>query len=222
METSKWALLGLAALGVSWQQRPDPPFLKLKEEAMTIEYTPCKGEAVVIVQAESEVAMGALDVRSPQGDSVIKIWGKDGQRLSLSGFVLESEEMTTQELFQIYREGVYDLQSRSVEGKNMQGDAYLSHALLPEPDILFPKPGSEKVSPDDLTVRWTCDPDATSYKVVVEQDGVDKVTVCLPAGSSSVRIPTGILAGDTETLVEVGAIAANGNSTYHEIEFQTR
>lgn len=222
MQSPKWALLGLAALCISWQQRPDPPFLKLKEEAMTIEYTPAKDEAVVIVQAESEVAMGAVDVRSPKGDSVVKIWGKDGQRLSLSGFVLESEEMTTQELFQVYREGTYDLQSRSIEGKNMQGNAYLSHALLPQPDILFPKEGSENVSPDDMTVRWTCDPKAATYKVIVEQDGVDKITVCLPAGSDSLRVPAGVLSAGTETLVEIGAVAANGNSTYHEVEFQTR
>ena len=136
--------------------------------------------------------------------------------------MLESRETTLQPLFDIYPEGTYTLRARSMDGRPVLGRAKFSHQLPAAPQILFPQEGDADVPVTGLQVRWNADPSAARFRVVLEQGDNDGLQVELPAGTTSMVVPDGVLRSGTETLVEVGAVGANGNCTLVEVSFQTR
>ena len=86
-------VLTCSLLALSGQERYETPSLRLKEERMTLEYTATAGEAVVIVEAESEVPLDRIEIREPRGARVLELRAQGGRPLALSGFRLESEEL---------------------------------------------------------------------------------------------------------------------------------
>ncbi len=243
--TMAFTMLALGALGMQQQgtrrpaQLPDaqPPgrggaFLLvrdesppgyLQEERMIIEYSAATDEAAVIVEAESEEALASVVVLGPNDVSVLELRSsRDGLDLAISGFVVERREMSTEVLFETYREGTYTMQAMSADGRSARGSAVLSHDLLPAPTLLYPPNGTSNV-PTDLIVGWISDPQALGgYQVVLEQDENDGLTARLPAGTSSFQVPEGVLSPGKESHVEVGAIGSNGNITLVESFFTTR
>ena len=199
----------------------DASDLRLKEEQVTIEYTPVRNEAVLIVEGETEEGLGKLAVLDPHGRSILQLRAQDGEPLALSGFNLETREVPLQELVRIYEAGRYDLRARAVDGRSLRGNATLSHDLLSEPEFIYPFDGAINVPTSQLVLRWGLDPEAAEYEVVLEQGENDGLTVTLPAGTSSFIVPDGLLAPGTETVAEVGAVHANGNRTLAEVTFQT-
>lgn len=197
----------------------------LKEEAMTLEYTVTTGEAAVVAQAESEFPIHHIELTSPSGERLLRMHSlrqdRDTRRAGVSGFVIESLEGPISALMESYPEGLYRLKGRTGRGLPTVGSAMLSHELLPAPMVAYPYPGAHDVSPT-LVVSWIPDHSAAGYHVVLEQGDSDNLTVDLPAGTSSFRVPAGVLAPGTDSHVEVGAIAENGNRTLVEIAFRTR
>lgn len=209
--------IALAALPVP---RPERPALALKEERVTIEYTPARDEAVVVVDAETEAALDRVEVRDPGGRPVLNVGVQRRGAMALSGFVLESRELPLAVLRATYGEGLFDLRGRSVDGQQVLGSAMLSHELLPEPIPVFPWHGA-RVAATDLTVSWHADPLARGYRVVLEQGENDGLVVQLAPGTSSFRVPDGVLAPRTETQLEIGVLGPNGNCTVVEVLFET-
>ena len=218
-------LITLATSGAvhGWQSQHEPrERLQLKEEAMIVEYTATANEAVVIVEAEAEEALGRVEVQSPLGSTLLRLRSEGGEELAVQGFVLESEELPPNQLFRKFSEGNYDFRALSVDGKRASGSAWLSHVLPAAPVVTYPVEGSRNVPAHDLLVTWVSDSAASGYRLVLEQDENDGLTVSLPPGSDSFQVPPGILRGATESHVEVGAIGPNGNITLVEIGFTTR
>ena len=197
------------------------PGFELKEEQMTIEFTSGKDEAVVVFQAESEVRLRQLAVRNPDGDSALSLDGGGGQGVSISGFVVESNELPLRELREIYPEGRYDMRARAKTGQKGRGSALLAHDLLPAPAMIYPREGDLLV-PTNLIVGWIPAPQAISYTIVLEQRENDGLTVKLPPDQASFEVPLGVLSRGMRTHVEVGAVHANGNTTFIETSFTTR
>ena len=195
-------------------------FLGLKEEAMTLEYTAALDEAVLIVEAETESGLGRVEVHGPGGEPLFNLRRGDAQNFALSGFVVETRETSAKSVFRAYPEGVYDIRAWTVEGQRLDGSATLSHDLLPAPIAVYPFEGAVNVSTTPLVV-WINDPEATGYRVVLEQNDNDGLMAELSAGTNSFHVPAGILAPDTKSQLEIGAIGANGNSTLVEISFFT-
>lgn len=214
----------LIALGLaSWQTaRLDQPVLHLKEEKLTIEYTATADEAVLIMEAEAELDLASVIVRSPSGVTVLEMNSGDGAPLALSGFVVETRECTPEELFLQYPAGRYDLTGRTLEGRVARGSAQLSHDLPRVPTVNYPFEGATQVPTEGLEITWNVDTSARAYRLVLEQNDNDGLVVTLPAGSTSFQVPDHLLAANTETQLEVGAVAANGNCTLVEIVFKTR
>jgi hypothetical protein len=216
------ATIALGTLG--WQEGErrvqDQERVLLKEERMTLKYTPAKSEAVILMEAESETSLSRVEVRGPHGELLLDISAGGGRGLALSGFLVETAETGMLPLLQTYPEGDYDIRARTVDGRRAAGGAALSHDLLREPHLIHPLNGSVGV-PTDVTVGWVPDPEARAYQVILEQNDNDGITVELPAGSSSFRVPAGILAPDTPTHLEIGAIAPCGNTTQVEVVFTT-
>jgi hypothetical protein len=216
-------LLGALTLGLAAPRGPahDEPAEALKEERAFIEYTPQHGEAVVVFEAESEVGLQRVEVRSPQGDSALSLRSTSVGGRSISGFVVETTEAPLPDVLAAYAEGRYDIVARTHSGHAAVGSALLVHALLDQPAITYPAAGARGVSTSGLTVTWAADPLASGYTVILEQDDNDGLTIELPPGSSSLVVPEGFLQPATETLLEVGVIGPNGNRTVTEVPFTT-
>lgn len=219
-------ILGLLACVVAaggWQRhREDVPALRLKEEQMTLEYTASADEAVIKLKAESERSLGDVEILSPTGECVLRLSVEGTGELALSGFVVETAEAPPLELTRLYPEGFYDLRARSTDGEPVVGLASLSHVLLPEPVIHYPREGMVDVPSRDLTVSWAPDPAAVGYRVMLEQGDNDGLAVELPKGSRSFQVPPGVLRPRTRTMLEIGAIAPGGNTTLVEVSFETQ
>ena len=213
------AVLALAASGQ--QQQLDRPILRLQEEQMILEYTATEDVAVVIVEAQAGVGLDRVEIRDPSGVPVFELLAPGRQGLSLQGFLVETRESGIASLYATYDEGVYQLRARAVDGRPVLGSAVFSHELPAPPVVVFPSEGATDVPTKDLRVAWDPDPQAQGYRVVLEQDENDGLTVVLPEGSGSFQVPDGFLAPGTETLLEVGAIGSNGNCTLVEVTFTT-
>ncbi len=213
-----FVVIGLGFLG--WRDAESDQFLGLKEETMTLEYTAAVDEAVLIVEAESESGLGRVEVQGPGGMPLFKLRRGDAQSFALSGFVVETRETSAKSVFRAYPEGVYDIRAWTVEGQGLHGSARLSHDLLPAPIAIYPFEGAVNVPTDPLVV-WVANPEATGYRVILEQNDNDGLMVELSAGTSSFRVPAGILAPDTKSQLEIGAIGRNRNSTLVEVFFFT-
>ena len=176
--------------------------------------------AVVVFEAESETVMRGIQVCSPDGSPVLKLLANSGHDGRLAGFVIETGEYSAQELLARYGEGYYGMAAVSEDGLSASGGAFLSHDLLPAPTVLYPLEEDDAV-PTNATVRWSPLPGATEYLIVLEQGENDGLTARLPASSTSFTIPQGILAPETVSHVELGAVGSNGNVTLVEVEFTT-
>ena len=209
------AFLGLTSLGI--QRSAEPETLPLKEEEMRVEFTATSGEVTLIVAAESETSLGSVEVRSPNGGPLLRL--ASGDR-ALQGFVIETMEIGPEEFFTTYREGTYDLEARTLDGRIAKGEARLAHDLPRVPLVLSPLEGAMNV-PLNPVITWVPDPEAAGYQIVLEQGENDGLTATLPAGSSSFQVPYGILESGMDSHFEVGAIGENGNCTLVEVNFTT-
>ena len=212
------AAIALGALG--WQPKAHQSPLLLKEEAMVIEYSPGKGEAVLIMEAESEEPLDKIEIQNPNDRPILKLRG--AQSSSWSGYVIETREMKLSSLLQMYHEGDYEIRAITASGRPAFGSAEVWHYLLAEPEITYPEEGAVGVPTKNLVVTWKPDPEASGYRVIVEQDENDGLVVQLPRQTSSFPVPDGLLAPGKETQVEVAAIGSNGNITLAEIHFETQ
>ncbi len=222
MDMTNTALLALVVSAIAWADgKPTSDRVEFKEEAIAIEFTATSGEATVVFQAESEVAMQRLQIHDPLGRRLGTFDAGDGNGLRLSGYVLEAAEGTRDEILATFMQGTYAISGQTPSGRKGTGSAALKHRLLDAPAVLYPVEGATDVS-TNLTVGWIPDPEAVSYRINLEQGDSDTLAVKLPAGTSSFDVPTGVLAAGESTHVEVGAVAPNGNCTLVEIHFTTR
>lgn len=210
--------IALAALGMQETRRA--PTLALKEETLILEWTASADEAVIKIEAESEEELKFLQVNNPNGQLVFELRARNTHIHALSGFVVEMQESTADELLEMYPEGQYQIRGRSADGKLALGNARLSHTLPLVPDIVYPYPEAY-VPADGLILSWIPDDNVEGYVVSLEQNENDGLTVHLPAGSSQFSVPNGVLLPAVESQFELGAIGPNGNVTLVEVEFIT-
>ncbi len=216
------ALVALASASIGWSHHEAPRTLKLKEERMTIEFTATTGEAVVVFEAESEAPLSFVGVHAPTGPEVLSMQSADKRNSALSGFIIEARETTILDLMSAYPEGEYRLQADTLDGRAADGMARLSHRLLPMPEVIFPFEGAHDIPAADLVVTWIPDPRAEQYRIVLEQGDDDNLAAVLPGSQNTFRVPNGVLAPNTLSHVEIGAVGRNGNCTLVEIQFTTR
>jgi len=134
--------------------------------------------------------------------------------------------------------GTYTFTGDMVEGADSMIMATLSHTIPAGPVLSSPVNGAADVDPDNTVVSWnpvTLDIDdqpvtIIGYQVIVEEDRVAEFpqgfaqpafSIYLPAGATSVTVPTEFMASGTEYAYEVLAIEASGNQTLSAAEFET-
>lgn len=226
MQKSMLAAAVLSLGFVAWQSTRSPgpagqSFLDLEVARMTIEYKPSIDLATLVVKAESDQGLSSVEILDSRGRPILCMFGNDSRGSAVSDFQLDTPEVSAARLFLLFPEGPYAFRGLTQHGALALGSAELSHLLLAEPVVRYPFAGAAAV-PTDLTIEWASDPQAAGYHVGVEQDDNDGLVAKLPAGSSSFKVPGGILRRGVETKLEVVAVAHNGNGTLAEISFTTR
>lgn len=194
----------------------------LKEERMTIEYASALDEAAVVFSAESEVGLEQVEIRGPNGATVLDVRAGNGGELGLSGFVVEKGEPSAASIFARYPEGIYRLRARTVDGDVVVGSTRFSHRLLAEPVVVYPFAGALDVPTSNLAVNWVHNAAAARYHVTLEQGETDLMSVELGYGTDTFRVPDGLLQSGKRYCIEIAAVAPNGNSTNVKVPFSTR
>ena len=197
------------------------PALQFKEQSLTIKDSPSEDDAALVVDAESEQPLESFELRDPNGHVVLRLRAATGERVAVSGLSIEGRESTLYALTSTHAEGVYQLSGRTVTGRPVLGSAALSHQLLAPPVVNFPTPDATGVPTSGLVISWNNDPGAARYYIELEQGDNDGLTAMLGPGTHSFSVPSGLLAGATESTLEVQAIAANGNRTLTQLTFTT-
>jgi hypothetical protein len=216
------ALLALALSGAGPPaQTPRPAAPRLEEERIRIEHHATDGETVLLLSAESEETLERVEVRDPGGAPLVRLDAGRGQRLALAGFVFETREPDPAALRASWPEGEYALRGWTADGCVAHGRAVLVHDLPGAPHVLFPADEAEGVE-TTATVSWEPDPAVSAWRVILEQDENDGLSVELPGRSRSFRVPEGVLRPGRETHLELAAVGPGGNATLVDVVFTTR
>ena len=204
--------------------------LEFEQHQLYIEYNATDGDAGLQLAADAEdwKRFTLLDTR---GRKLIDIRaeGRLHRPFGLSELFLEASEPSFSEVpFRRFRKrfpaGRYRFRGVAGDGRRIAGSDRLSFVVPAAPDVTFPTKGA-RVDPDGFKVTW--EPvtrprgvEIVSYQVIVVQEPVERVTLNLDAGVTSVNIPAGALTpGAPETKVEVLAREKSGNQTITEVPF---
>ena len=228
-------LLPLVVLG--WQAgggQPTLPPQRFHGATLFVEYDATSGEAILHAEADSDAQLVRFELRDPSDHVVVELrtdsghsaarrasTGRVASRPSLIGFATELSEPSLDALCAAHPEGMYGFRGWTADGRSLIGEARLSHSLLVAPVVVYPLPGSVDSPLAGDGVLWRSDPRAKGYTVHLEQGEDRALSVELPAGSSSFRIPAGWLVPGTPTQLEVGVVGRNANCTLVTVEFTT-
>jgi len=171
-----------------------------------------------------------MKITTPDGKTLFKVEGKQGYKeLGMTELFFEGAEPTLDEfpledLLDLFPEGVYEFEGRTVDGAEIGGEAFFSHAIPDGPDV-----HADDVSGSTLVIEWdpvTDNPDGfpdeaftiAAYEVIVEGDDGRNFDIKLPATATQVTVPPEFVdaLSSGEHAFEVLAIASNGNQTLTE------
>lgn len=194
------------------------------------------GGIQVFLDAEPWRSMSILD---PDGHLVYRTStrGNVGQ-LGGTELFLETgeppfEELSLEELLELFPEGEYQFRGRGLEGERLVGSAHLTHNLPDGPTLVSPLEGGPPQDPGNTTITWEPVGPANGspiigYQVLVVQPdtgltALPKITldVMMPPTATSLAIPPGFLQPSTEYEWEVLAIEEGGNQTLSSSFFTT-
>jgi hypothetical protein len=197
--------------------------VRLRQATIAAEFTAGTGEVALVVSAEAETGLDQVEVRDPFGVRIAGLSsGIRGRTLALHGFRLEVAETDRATFFANYPPGLYEIRARTGDGRAAIATARLSHVVALPPVPVYPLDEAVDVPSSGLTVRWTASPDAAHFQVGLEEGETDLLAARLAAGSSSFTVPDGVLEPGHRYKLEIGAVGADGNSTFREVLFVTR
>jgi hypothetical protein len=151
----------------------------------------------------------------------------------------DEPELTLEELFELFPEGIYTFQVRTSEGDEIESEATLSHVIPAPPEIVAPEEGSVLDANDPIIIEWERvdepilesvggepldDVEIIGFHVVVEREDPAPLVVFtadLPADATEVTVPPEFLQPDASYKFEVLQIDVSGNQTIAEREFET-
>jgi hypothetical protein len=240
MMKSICVLIVLSAGALGFQERARERGVlpgRLQDARIVIESNATAGEALLSIAADSAAELVRFEVLDPRGELALALRVPRGVRHALQaprsqvapavlgGFYMELVEPGLAELFAAYPAGTYVFRAWTESGELVSASAELAHELLPPPIVLQPNDGIWMGARTTPTVHWVPDRAARGYRVRLEQGedegDDDELSVELPAGSDSFRIPPGFLQPGKPTHLEVGVVSVSGNTTFREIVFRT-
>jgi hypothetical protein len=173
-----------------------------------------------------------VQVFTPDGGKLIGIRARGSVGdVGMTELFFESAEpsladLPLADLLEMFPEGEYRVEGRTVEGQDLIGTAVLSHDIPAGPHVVAPAEGGV-ADPSNTVIDW--DPvtepagiQIAAYQVIVELEEPLRVfSVDLPASVTAVTVAPEFLMPGTDYKFEVLAISAGGNQTITESTFTT-
>jgi len=174
-----------------------------------------------------------LKIIDPCGNKIMDVAGRGSlKEFGLSSLFFESnepnfEDMSKEEILELFPEGEYKFVGWTVEGEKLKGFATLTHDLPGAAVICEPEDG-EEVDSEDVVVTWKSVTTPTgikieSYQVIVtnDEDPRFEYNVRMPADANSLSVPAEFFEPGTEYELEILAVEESGNQTISVIFFET-
>jgi hypothetical protein len=170
----------------------------------------------------------SMKIHSPDGKTLFKVEGKQGYKelgmteLFFEGAEPNLDDYPLEDLLDLFPEGCYEFEGSTVDGAEIEGEAFLSHAIPDGPAVT-----TDGVSGSQLVIEWepvTDNPDGfpdEAFTIVGYQVIVGSFQVTLPATKTKVTVPPEFLDPNTLYLFEVLSIEEGGNQTITESSFET-
>ena len=197
---------------------------KLEVASVSLEQTIQDADIEIKFDAISgEMGLTALKVVSPDGRTVIDFTAT-GSKLGMRHLTFESPEpkKASGKLQADFPEGGYKFTASTTDGKQLHGEAALSHKF-PEPTTLVrPRPDEENVPVTGLQIRWKPIKDIAGLTFVLEQETTGReIHADMPATVNAFTVPDGFLTSGTEYKVSIATISMLGNKSVYETSFTT-
>lgn len=185
-----------------------------------------------------------IDIFNPSGQLVLTVTPRGKLRmLGLTEMFFESNEppnaeVPIPEVLANLPQGTYDFEGITIEGDELEGEAYLSHRIPAAPVVTAPTGTAVRHDVDQL-FSWSRVTTAiyggttatiTHYQLIVNKldqvpgpgFGSETVSIHVPASIRTMKVPAEFLLPSTDYEWEVHAIEANGNQSFAHGTFRTR
>jgi hypothetical protein len=151
----------------------------------------------------------------------------------------EEPEFTLEELFELFPEGTYEFEGKTVAGAEIESEATLSHVIPAPPDIVAPEEDSVLDANEPVSIEWTRvdkpilpglgrepldDVEIIGFQVIVVREDPSPLVVFsadLPADVTEVTVSPEFLQSGANYTFEVLQIDVSGNQTIAESGFET-
>lgn len=159
-----------------------------------------------------------LKIFDPRGQEIYHVQATSNLgEIGLSELFFEGEEPSLEELpldefFAMFPEGKYQIIGRTVDGAKIKISARFSHDIPDAPVVTSPAEGAT-VDPDHVVISWQPVTTPAGIVIVGYEIIVGSLSVKVPATTTSLTVPPGILESGREYGFEVLSIAANHNQT---------
>jgi hypothetical protein len=141
----------------------------------------------------------------------------------LREFQIETPEPANGQILESYPEGEYWFVGTATNGQVFLGSAEFTHDS-PGTTVITAPADEAQIAPGALTIRWAAVPDATRYIVELQNESTDpvqKLTVNVPAGTTSFVVPPSLIVPNSDFQVGVATVHENGNTAVIENAFST-
>jgi len=220
--TSMRLMVGLALAAASAGAGADPA--EFEEATMYVEQNATDGDTeVVIAGTAGDDGLRLLQIKWPDREVVTTLIA-DRSTLGMREFHFESPEPPGEAVLAAYPEGRYVLAGVSTAGDRFRSVLTLSHDLPPETTILWPADEAEVPAREPLTIQWSQMPGIEKFVLEFENESADPertLTLDLPPGATSFRIPARLLPAGSEFQIGIHTVAENGNIVAVESTFTT-
>ena len=212
-----------------------------------IELNSTDGDAGLQIDLDAE-PWRSIRIEDPNGRLIFSV-NNSGKlkRLGSTELFMESnepdflEDMSLPEILKFLPAGVYDFEGTTIEGKELDAEATLTHDFPCGPEITSPGDG-DTVAPGAVLIEWepvvnkidpasptgectdSTDIEIIGYQVIVDLVGSDplkRFDIKLPGDATSVTVPSEFIVPGSEYKIEVLAIEESGNQTITEQIFMT-
>jgi hypothetical protein len=134
----------------------------------------------------------------------------------------DTTEPSLAELMDAYPPRRYRFSGKDVEGTRLFNVVTLSYEFADAVENVFPVEDDTDIPTSGLVVSWTLSGEPAAIRVAVENEETGGVVeIDLPGDATEFAVPDGFLEPGTEYVVDVIAIARNGNLTVHDALFTT-
>lgn len=131
-------------------------------------------------------------------------------------------EPTLATLKKAYPPGTYRWSGRAVDGRRLRGTSRLRYKLLAAPVITSPSAGQNGLPTRDGAVTWQRVPGAATIHLEVETEELHRVlTVDFSGDATSFVIPDGFRLPNRPYVLDIKAVAPNGNLTVSDLKCHT-